>query len=217
MDRKNIDISGLRYNPFDEKTIELLEEEYGSFDFGVDKDKAIIYLILFYDYKSPMIKRFPDVIERRIRCAEVAKFPVKKNNEFQDEYEDLIVGENESFNDLSYQYIRSFGIPELIALHINWKVFGSEFKNSAKTADSKSYKDTIKNTREVLEEINRLTKIVFSGEETLGMRMALYKGMEKDMKMPRPEAIAMAENVDELLINPYEDYKVDELRFRSHK
>jgi hypothetical protein len=76
----------------------------------------------------------------------------------------------------------------------------------------------IKNTREVLEEINRLTKIVFSGEETLGMRIALYKGMEKEIKMPKPEVIALAEDVDEHLENPYgEGYKPEKLKYKSHK
>jgi hypothetical protein len=217
MKKEDIDTSKLRYDPFDPKTIIDLEEEYGTLDFGVDKTKAVIYLILFYDYKSPLIKRYPDVIERRIRCAEIAKFPVTQDK-FQGKYEDLMVGENENFNLISYQYLRSFGIPELVALHINWKVFGSEFINSAKNADSKTYKDTIKNTREVLEEINRLTKIVFSGEETLGMRIALYKGMEKEIKMPKPEVIALAEDIDEHLENPYGDgYKPEKLKYKGHK
>jgi hypothetical protein len=216
MKQSDIEISKLRFNPFDPKTLSMLEEEFGEFDFGVDKKKAVIYLILFYDLKSPFIQRYPDVIERRLRCADIAEFP-KKDKVYDKKYENLIVGDNEKFNDISFAYIKSFGSPEYVALHIFWKYFGEQYLKSSKTFEQKEYKDSIANIKSLLNDINKLTEDLFSGHESLNMRMALYKGIENENKLPRPETIAQAEDVKELINNPYGKYEVEPLRFKSHK
>lgn len=216
MKKESININVFRFNPFAENIVDIFEEEYGQVDFGVDKKKSIIYLILMYDLNSPLIKQYPDIIERRLKIAELAEFP-KKKNVFVQEYEDLMVGDNENFNKASYQYIRSFGSPEFIALQMFWKYFGEQYVNSSKIYSQKDYKESIANIKSLLIDINNLTDEIFSGKESINMRMALYKGMEKDIKMPRPEAIAMAENLDELILNPYGDYKPEELKFKSNK
>jgi len=217
MKQQDIKVDKLRYDPFDPDLIQKLENDYGKIDLGIDKKLAAKYLVLFYDINTPFRERYPDVIERRKRCAEMAGFPLDDNKHYPQRYEDLMIGENENFNTITYQFLKSFGSPDYIALQILWKIYGNEFINAAKNVDSKTYKDTINNTLSILKHINDLTKTLFSGEESQNMRMALYKGMEKELRMPTPENIANAEDIDELLHNPYGDYKPEELHYKGAK
>ena len=102
-----------------------------------------------------------------------------------------------------------------------WNIFASEYKNAAKISTSKDYKDTIANIKQLQNEITRLTDIIFGGHEVVNMRMALYKGIEKERVKLRPEDIAkVIENKDkltEIIGNPYGDYVPEGLNFISNK
>jgi hypothetical protein len=219
MDLKDIDISRFRFNPLAANIVDILEKEYPEFceEFGVEKNKAAIYLICFYDLRSPFTERYPDLIEKRKRCAHAAEFPCDKDGRYKKPYEDLMVGDNESFNNASFAYMRSFGSPEYMALYIFWGYLASEYKNASREYNPKTNSESIKNVKLLLTEIKSLTEELFSGKETLNMRIALYSGIEKEIKMLRPETIAEAtpEQLEGYLGKPYGNYKPDELKFRE--
>jgi hypothetical protein len=217
MKREDVDISKLKYDPFDPSTVNKVEDDFGSFDLGVDKVKAITYLILFYDFNSFFVREYKDVIERRIKCAEMCDFP-KKGKVYDKAYEDLIVGDNPQFNSLAYLYIMSFGSPEYMALQMFLKYYSELYVSSTKNFDPKDYKDNINNIKSLLADINKLTEDLFSGKESLNMRMALYAGIEKNILLPKPEIIANADNLDEVIgKGPYKGYKPEKLKYKSHK
>jgi hypothetical protein len=223
MNRSNIDIKLFRYNPFDPNTAALLEEEYDEFkvDFGVKKQQAVCYLILFYDLNTPLRIRYPELISRKTECAKLSDFKINSDGTFQKKYEDLMVGENDNFNNAVSAYIRGFGSAEYISLNMYWNIFASEYKNAAKISTSKDYKDTIANIKQLQNEITRLTDIIFGGHEVVNMRMALYKGIEKERVKLRPEDIAKIidnkEKVKEVLGDQYDGYIPEEPKFIGSK
>jgi hypothetical protein len=221
MNKENIDVKLFRFNPFDSETVSLLEEEYEEFnkEFGVSKKQAISYLILFYDLNTPLRIRYPELISRKTECAKLAEFKTNSDGTFLKKYEDLMVGENELFNDAVSVYIRSFGSPEYISLNMYWNIFASEYKNAAKISTSKDYKDTINNIKKLQSEITELTDAIFGGHEVINMRMALYKGIEKERIKCRPEDIAAVrdepEKLKEIIGSPYGDYIPEALKFKG--
>ncbi len=219
MEIKDIDISKFRFNPLDVNIVDILEKEYPEFceNFGVDKGKAAVYLICFYDLRSPFTERYPDLIEKRKRCAHVAGFPFDKEGRYKKPYEDLMVGDNEAFNNASFAYMRSFGSPEYMALYIFWGYLASEYKNASREYNPKTNSESIKNVKLLLTEIKSLTEELFSGKETLNMRIALYSGIEKETKMLRPETISEAtpEQLKSYLDNPYGDYEPENITFKE--
>jgi hypothetical protein len=223
MNKANIDIKLFRYNPFDPNTVTLLEEEYDEFkfDFGVKKEQAVRYLILFYDLNTPLRIRYPELISRKNECAKLSDFKTKPDGSFQKAYEDLMVGENEVFNNAVSAYIRSFGSPEYISLNMYWNIFASEYKNAAKITSSKDYKDTIANIKQLQNEITKLTDALFGGHEIINMRTSLYKGIEKERVKLRPEDIAKMlddqKKIKEVLGDQYEGYIPEPLEFLGDK
>jgi hypothetical protein len=221
LEQKEID--KFRFDPFDPTTLGLLEKEHEAYRFSlgkVDKRKAITYLILCYDLHSPLIKRYPDIIDRKIRAAELSEFEKTLDGKFKEGYENLITGENDQFNDIIFQYISSFGSPEFVALVMYWSLLADEYKNASKITDSKERKDVIANTQNLLTKIKDLTQILFSGEEVMNIRIALYKGAEKRFRALTPEFIASAteEELDENIGKPYgKKYKPSKIKFIGNK
>jgi hypothetical protein len=102
-----------------------------------------------------------------------------------------------------------------------WNIFASEYKNAAKISTSKDYKDTINNIKKLQSEITELTDAIFGGHEVINMRMALYKGIEKERIKCRPEDIATVrddpEKLKEIIGNPYGNYDPEPLKFKASR
>jgi hypothetical protein len=101
-----------------------------------------------------------------------------------------------------------------------WSLLADEYKNASKITDSKERKDVIANTQNLLTKIKDLTQILFSGEEVMNIRIALYKGAEKRFRALTPEFITSAteEELDENIGKPYgKKYKPSKIKFIGNK
>ena len=198
------DYSRFLYKPFSEETVKLLEK-YPEFQFDVpDKQKVINYLILLYDLASSEVKNHSDrLYERKKFSALKAGFKLNKEGHFENWVEDILVGENDSFNDAMIRFVRFFALPDLPAHTAYNEMIDHEFTSAAKEKDSKIIKIIMINIDELRGKIESLERKIFTGEETENVRKALYRLMEKQ-RLPRPEIIAKdIENKDLKLPDPY--------------
>jgi len=192
------------YQPFSADTVKALEK-YPEFKFKVpDKQKAIDYLILLYDISSNEVKASSDrLYERKKFAALKAGFKVDKQGHFSEWVEDIIVGENDEFNDAMVRFVRFFALPDLPALTAYNEMIDHEFTSAAKEKDSKLIKVILANIDELREKIETLERKIFTGDETENVRKALYRLMEKQ-RLPRPENVAQDIESRELKVSdPY--------------
>jgi len=217
MKKSDIEIKYLMFDPWDEKTVSKLES-YDEFkpDFGVPKQEFITYMILCYDLNTQLRKEVPYFNQRKIIAAELAGFKQNKDSTFKEDYENILIGENDLANEAISKYIRLFASPTYISLVYYWSILTSEFSNIT-ASKSKDYKATIENISKLEVKINECTKILYGGDEVTNIRRTLYESVERENLKIRPEDIAYAEDIDQLIESPYGEYKPGKLKFISHK
>jgi len=218
MRKEDVEIKYLMYDPFDPRSVAKLEsyEEF-NVDFGVAKSKVVCYIILCYDLNTQLRKEVPYFNKRKLVAAELAGFDQAKDGKFKKNYEDILLGLNEKANTAISKYIRLFASPKYLSLVYYWSILSAEFENITSIKESKDYKNTIGNIEKLEAKINECVEFLYGGEEVKDIRRALYESVEKENLKLRPEHIAMAENVDELLENPYGDYKPEPLKYKGSK
>lgn len=219
MKKENIDTRVLMFDPWDENTPSRLEEhdEFKQ-QFGVDKKKVVAYIILVYDLKTQLRKEYPFFNQRKVVAAELAGFPKKKDGKFMADFENILTGKNEKVNKAISKYIRLFYNPKYLMLVYYWSILSLEFENINNKKESSDFKNTIANIEKLEAKINECEEFLYGGPEQRDIVQALYEEVEKENLRLKPENIAMAEDVDELIgEGPYESYKPERLRYLSHK
>ena len=191
------------YDPFGKDTLSQLEI-YPEFQFQIkNKDKFISYLILVYDMNSEFFIREPDnLYHRKRQVAEKVGFKLNEEGHFDKYVEEVLVGENESFNLAVLRYSRFPGIPDLPVLIRNIELLDYEL-SSKLPADPTKRAKVRENIKQLRTDIEELEIRIFSGKESEKARESLYKFIET-MRVPRPEFIAKATADKSLEIhNPY--------------
>jgi hypothetical protein len=221
MKREDINVNVLMYDPWGENTVSKLES-YDEFkeDFGIEKSKVISYIILAYDLNTQLRKEVPYFNQRKIISAELSGFVKNKDGKFKDEYEKVLIGNNDKVNLAISKYIRLFASPKYLSLVYYWSILSAEFENVTKVNDSKDFKNTIANIEKLETKINECIEFLFGGNEVTDIRQALYESVEKENLKLRPENIAMAgdNELDEIIgDSPYGDYKPSPLKYKGHK
>lgn len=207
------------YDPWSEKTVKKLEayEEF-AVDFGISKEQVVAYIILMYDMNSPLRKEIPYFNQRKLMAAELAGFKKDKDGKFKADYEAIILGQNGLSESAISKYIRLFASPKYLALVYYWSILSLEFSNITSASESKDLKNTIANIEKLEAKINECTDILFGGDDTMNIKRALYESVEKENLKLTPEAIANADDIDDLIGNPYgEDYKFEKIKFKGSK
>ena len=220
MNKSDIDVKSLMYDPFDPKTPNDLEE-YDEFKggFGLDKGQVCAYIILMYDKETQLRRELPYFNKRKLVAAELAGFEQGKNGKLLEKYEDVLLGKNEKVNGAISKYIRLFASPKYLSLVYYWSILSAEFENVTSLNASKDFKNTIANIERLEIKINECVNFLYGGDEVKDIQRALYESVEKENLKLRPENIALMDEdeLDEQIGNPYGDYRPEKLKYKGAK
>jgi len=220
MNKSDIEVKYLLYDPFDVKTIGKLEE-YDEFKggFGLDKGEVCAYIILMYDKETQLRRELPYFNKRKLVAAEIAGFKQGKDGKLLEKYENILLGRNEKVNSAISKYIRLFASPKYLSLVYYWSILSAEFENVTSLKESKDFKNTIGNIEKLEIKINECVNFLYGGDEVKDIQKALYESVEKENLKLRPENIASMseEELDEQLGSPYGDYKPEPLKYKGHR
>ena len=223
--KKDINVSKLKYDPFDPKTVKVLQE-YDEFkqDFGVDKQKLFAYIILMYDMGSDLRHKIEWLNPRKKQAAELANFPkADRGNTFEPGYENVIIGGNKKANSAISRYIRLFANPKYTLLIYYQTILASEFDNlNDRSAKSSDYNKILGNIKACDAGIENCTSALFGGDEEISsIKLALYEDAERENLGLRPEDVALDLSIlDDIIANsnPYgKGYKPRELKFKGDR
>jgi len=224
MDLKNLDTSKFRFDPKKPSFEEDLIKESKVFDLslkGVNRKKALIYIVLMWDINSEIVRSGKEYVVRKYEAGTAAGFNLHevdsstgKRLVFSKTAEDLFIGENDRFNKAVIQYVSLMHSPEYTRLVVVTHHYNKMASESLKSMSDKD------NTfmRNMLDDINTLEQKLFGGEEVFNVKKALYEGTGRTLVKLRPE-----DEVDEFAINglrfwsPYSDYMPEPLHFVGDK
>ena len=185
------DYSQLMFDPFGTDTVNQLEQ-YEEFSFKVpDKVRACAYMIIMYDPRSYMKKLYPDnFYERKLKSAIAAGFKTI-DGKFEPWVEQILVGENDDFNDAELRFTRMFGIPDYPAFIVYSDILDKQFRAAKKESDPKKLQVIQANIKVAMAEVSLYERNIFGHEETENVRAALYRLAEKQRLNLRPEEKAV--------------------------
>jgi len=217
MNRAELDVSKFLYDPFDPELVGKLSK-YGEFSIGWGaaekyKEGLCRYIVLCYDFESPLRHRISDLSERKALSATMGGLSKTKSGKFPPVLEDALVGANEAVSLAVTKYLMLFGKPEFLLLEANMAQFAMETATMLKQAGDK---DTVKTARELAADINRLTRTLYGGEEPIETRKALYQRLEERRAQVRPEDLVKRISEGSKLkdYSPYgDDYDVEPMKF----
>lgn len=181
------------YDPSDPTVTAKVQADIPEFNFTFrDMDKLVKYTILVYDPHADLLKLFPgDLNRRKHEAALQAGFVIGPDGLFPGYAEDCFVGANDDYNDALVAYVTKFNIADLPAFVMYREIFFSEFKAAMKARDSKDKKDAMANAEIARTRLSELEKKIFTDDETLSVRSALYVVAERQKLNLRPEYMAI--------------------------
>jgi|GEM_PF-6271451 len=194
---RDLDLSGLKYNPGDKKSIKKLQEDHHPhFEFTwYENDKLVPYheailryIILVYDQNSPLWKSEKDHNEKKVKAMLMAEMEIDEDGKFdQPLRESLLYGSDQGIARMIAKYVYLFNnidYAELVGMiEINFQILRD-------IMNAKKVKDTHKQLEQTSDRIRELTKRVFGGEETKDIKEKLYEQLNMSRLSFRPEAMA---------------------------
>lgn len=216
MTRDELDISKFTYDPFSKDLVGKLSK-LGEFsthwgDAEVHKETLTRYIVLCYDFGSPLRFRYADLWDRKREAGVLAGVPVHSSGSFMKPAEDAILGKNDLVTLAVTKFLLSFGKPALVLLEAYLAQFQKE---TSLMMSGQGDKDAVKVAQILKEDIEKLTKELYGGDEILEVRKRLYQKIEQRRVQVRPEDfVARLTEGDDLSDgSPYGKYKVDKMKF----
>lgn len=177
------------YDPSDPGVTAKVQADIPEFKFTCpDIDKLIAYTCFVYDPHADLLKLFPnDFNRRKHEAALIAGFKIGSDGRFDEWAEDCFVGANDDYNEALVAFVTKFNIADLPAFVMYREIFFSEFRAAMKATDSKAKKEAMANAEIARTRVTELEKKIFTDDEVLSVRSALYVMAEKQKLRLRPE------------------------------
>jgi hypothetical protein len=206
MEREQIDLSVFKFEPYSKKTYKKLSE-YEEFKIlKDDKDFKfeifVDYIILMYDFKSPLRDEFPFISpeqnlnysRKKMEAAKLAGYETVLGKDgkrkFNEATQAIILMQSTPCNEAIARYISLFGRPEYAALIAYEEMLITKVKKAIDGVDSKEDRDIHKVIEFLYGKISELSDDLFGGRETIEARQAFYAIAEKQDLNIFPEQIA---------------------------
>lgn len=151
-----------------------------------DKDKVIRYIACVYDMKSPFLKDFQEINNRKVAAALYVGFKVDKSNRFSKHVEDMLMGDCDETVAMVIRYCRGYNSPDYSWLVAIWDEFFRILK-AIQTGQDYDYNKAGK----IREDIKRLSREFIVHDDSTSLKSKLYKEIEHDSLKLRPEDIAL--------------------------
>ena len=186
----------------------------------VKESSLFTYVVLTYDIYSPYVERYKNWAHRRRETARASGFKVN-GTKYLKEAEEIIVGRSDVVNKIIVRYLFLQNDLEFIKFQSYQSLYFRQIEASMSTRTlTPSELKTLKGNIDALSsEIKDLQKLIFSGDESKNLLMAIYDFAANITYDFRPEDIAEKKESEEEIVNenPYKRYKPDDLVYLDDK
>lgn len=216
MKLSDLDASKFLYDPRDGRVEEKLRKykEFRRSPGKLPRGKVVQYIILMYDVSNDDIRgEFPYYPQRKREICKMVGLVGGNNKKLEKYAEDMMVGKNETINNMIIRYLTLFNNPDLLMLASYYEMYIQINKEALRGQYSK---DTISNIEKLNLQIKELTDRIFRGKDETELRAELYKAIEEQSLGIRPEEVAERIQKDDSIKkdwSPYGGYSLDDLKF----
>jgi hypothetical protein len=219
--RMLIDIKG-------EKVSEKFFKAVGKREIDINHDALVKYILLMYDPHSPLIELIDGYWSRKYEALELSGFK-SKEGKFEKKVEDMVLGKNDSVNDLIIDWLIYLSKPQWThmvylceaLLRYTRQTMDVTFDAKTELYTQEKVKSTdIKAVSELMDKMAEVVKKwTTDGDETKEFMERLYYKTHKELLKIRPEQYAERLSTGDTLDsdNPYGNYKVEKLKFAGSK
>lgn len=151
----------------------------------ISNNKVLRYITLFYDPKSPPNRFINDFVERKVVCAEMAKFEMDDTGTFRDVFNKILQGKNKTVNMMVIYFLRLLNNIDYATLRITLDKYYNEILPSGEF-------DQIQRTSKFISELTKNFLISEKRIEEAFMKPTLYGIVNKELaeiENLRPERI----------------------------
>lgn len=166
---------------------------------GIDNDKLIKYICLYYDPKSPLVHRVTDLIERKKAAAILAGFKHHEDR-FDDAVIDMMYCRYYETNECIIEFLRGIRNPDWAYICAAWESFhkiltelqgevrflsqkGSGAKTNVDIANMRAKLST--EAKKMAEELNEITLRFLSQDESPYLKDHLFDLVDKQREVPK--------------------------------
>lgn len=208
----DIDTTKLLYNPksanFEKRMTEIEE-----FDFNIDKvnrKKALTYIVLMYDYNTPLIRLFNELPDRKRNAAIMAGFNIEGG--FAVNVERCIFGKVKAFNRAIVKYLSLSNSTDFSVRAVLEDILFRYMADALEKPNAKTHDTLIK----LREEVEKLTISLLRGEETDDIKQALYEGSEQvKLRLTVEDKKELMDKNGLEDYNPYPGYKPNRIMYHG--
>jgi hypothetical protein len=200
MEKEQLDLSVFKYKPYSQEVVDELKkyEEFKELK-KINVPIFVSYIILMYDFKSPLREEYPFIsIEnnlnysrKKMEAAKLAGYQTVLGKDgkrkFDDATQSIILMQNIQCNHAIARYISLFGRPEYVKLIAYEEMLINKVKQ---VLDGKDEKTTHTIIEFLSGKIVETSDALFGGREIIEARQAFYAIAEKQDINIFPEQIA---------------------------
>jgi hypothetical protein len=217
MTLKDINTSRFIFDPKKDNFVKLMHADSKEFVLNIGKvttSKALIYLVVMYDPASELIHKYKDLYLRKNIAGEIAEFPTDKTGGlivFKKQYESLMLGQNDKFNNAVAHFLfKTHNLDFIERMNLEFQYFRL-IRNTMKEIDTQT-NNLMKDVKKRLIDNDTL---LFGGDELSDkMRNALYAKTLNERLRLQPEQVLEKKQEDNLgEYNPFGDYEVDDVMY----
>lgn len=196
MKLSDLDLSGFKYDPSNDKDIKKLQDDYPEAFCPhwlehpklINHEKNILrYIIILYDINSPLWETIKKHEERKIKAMLLAGFEHGDDGKFNYDVEDaLLYGRDRDVATMIVKYVYLFNSIDFSEL-VGMIEYNSQILRDI--MNRKTNNQTMKNLQETSARIKNLTSNIFGGKETREIEERLYEELAMSKLSLRPEHI----------------------------
>jgi len=193
----DIDLSGFKYDPSNDKDIKKLQDEHPQAFKNIlwlehpklsqYETNILRYIILVYDINSPLWEMVKTHEEKKIKAMVMAGFEHGDDGKFNYDVEEaLLYGRDDDVATMIVKYVYLFNSVDYSEL-VGMIEYNSQILKDIMKA--KTNNQTMKNLKDTSARIKELTSNIFGGKETREIEEKLYEELAMSKLSLRPEYI----------------------------
>lgn len=217
MDIQSLDTNKLLYDISKQSEMERLFKDVPAFaneEIGnLSRTKVTKYVVLMYDFESPLRKEYQKIRERKSVAARHVGFSLEGGH-FKKNVEEMTVGKCDGVNRMIIKYLFLFNDPNRVALEVYVNMLENRAARALLTQDDvkedKTTFDLIEKLRGVIDELNQR---VFGGQDDEALIKELYRNIETIREKTQPEYVAkLLRDGGDIGYNPYGEWQPEPLK-----
>jgi acylphosphatase len=180
MELKNINTKSFLFDPKSEDFEIKMISKSKVFDLKEDRKKWLTYITLVYDVNSEIRKNYREYMQRKALSADISGFKRNKEDHFEDNVENCLLGEDDNFNKVVCEYSKHIMDKDYKLLQLLINKYDLELDKQREALGSLKEKER-SNLNGMKQDIEELVNKIYGGEESARFKRIFYEDIDRKL------------------------------------